>query len=184
MFYNHPLPLECSYNHPPPLQCSYNHPLPLQCSYNHPLPLQCSYNHPLPLQCSYNHPLPLQCSYNHPLPLQCSYNHPLPLQCSYNHYSAPITIPFLLVPHSGIGIAIAGGCGKQHVLGDDGIFVTKIIPGGAADKDGTLALGDCILEVHPFIPPQLLFMLFVVCVVCRSMVILWSTSLMRMLSVF
>ena len=32
--------------------------------------------------------------------------------------------------------------------GDDGIFITKIAPGGAAEKQGDLAVGDCILEVH------------------------------------
>ena len=33
------------------------------------------------------------------------------------------------------------------MLGDDGIFVTKIIPGGAAEEQGTLSSGDRILQV-------------------------------------
>ena len=33
------------------------------------------------------------------------------------------------------------------MLGDDGIFITRIIPGGTADENGTLAVGDRILEV-------------------------------------
>ncbi|KAL5476132.1 hypothetical protein EMCRGX_G026040 [Ephydatia muelleri] len=48
----------------------------------------------------------------------------------------------------GLGFSIAGGCGNQHVLGDDGIFITRIISGGAADENGTLAVGDRILEVN------------------------------------
>ncbi len=48
---------------------------------------------------------------------------------------------------TGLGFSIAGGHGNQHVLGDDGIFVTKIIPEGAAEKDGTLATGDRIIQV-------------------------------------
>ncbi len=46
-----------------------------------------------------------------------------------------------------LGFSIAGGRGNQHVMGDDGIFVTKIIPEGAAEKDGTLATGDRIIQV-------------------------------------
>ena len=34
------------------------------------------------------------------------------------------------------------------MLGDDGIFVTKIISGGAAEEQGELATGDRILEVN------------------------------------
>lgn len=48
---------------------------------------------------------------------------------------------------SGLGFSIAGGCGNQHVLGDDGIFVTKLIPGGPAEEDGTLDVGDRIIKV-------------------------------------
>ena len=33
------------------------------------------------------------------------------------------------------------------MLGDDGIFVTKIIPGGSAEKEGTLEVGDRIIKV-------------------------------------
>ena len=47
----------------------------------------------------------------------------------------------------GLGFSIAGGHGNQHVLGDDGIFLTKIIPGGPAEEEGTLAVGDRILKV-------------------------------------
>ena len=47
----------------------------------------------------------------------------------------------------GLGFSIAGGCGNQHVAGDNGIFVTKIIDGGAAQMDGNLQMGDKIIAV-------------------------------------
>ena len=47
-----------------------------------------------------------------------------------------------------MGFSIAGGIGNQHVMGDDGIFVTKIIEGGVAAKDGRLNVGDRILDVN------------------------------------
>lgn len=37
------------------------------------------------------------------------------------------------------------------MLGDDGIFVTKIIPDGPAEEEGTLSVGDRILQVLIFI---------------------------------
>ena len=49
--------------------------------------------------------------------------------------------------HVGLGFSIAGGADNMHVEGDDGIFVTKIIPGAAADLEGTLAVGDRIIKV-------------------------------------
>ncbi|MGH0184573.1 UNVERIFIED_CONTAM: hypothetical protein FKN15_024439 [Acipenser sinensis] len=36
----------------------------------------------------------------------------------------------------GLGFSIAGGVGNQHIPGDNSIYVTKIIDGGAAQKDG------------------------------------------------
>ena len=50
----------------------------------------------------------------------------------------------------GLGFSIAGGKGNAHVLGDEGIFVTKIIAGGVAENHGGLAIGDRILEVHMY----------------------------------
>ncbi|KAK6285164.1 hypothetical protein J4Q44_G00390100, partial [Coregonus suidteri] len=47
----------------------------------------------------------------------------------------------------GLGFSIAGGLGNQHVPGDNSIYVTKIIEGGAACKDGHLQIGDKILAV-------------------------------------
>ncbi|XP_028401415.1 disks large homolog 1-like [Dendronephthya gigantea] len=48
----------------------------------------------------------------------------------------------------GLGFSIAGGVGNQHIPGDNGIFITKIIEGGAAEHDGRLQVGDKILSVN------------------------------------
>lgn len=40
--------------------------------------------------------------------------------------------------NSGLGFSIAGGIDNPHVPDDPGIFITKIIPGGAAAMDGRL----------------------------------------------
>lgn len=59
----------------------------------------------------------------------------------------------LSVPHlhsrspSGLGFSIAGGIGNQHIPGDNSIYITKIIEGGAAQKDGRLQIGDRLLAV-------------------------------------
>lgn len=48
----------------------------------------------------------------------------------------------------GLGFSIAGGIGNQHVAGDNGIFVTKVTEGGAAQVDGRMESGDKLLMVH------------------------------------
>ncbi|XP_019720264.1 discs large homolog 1-like protein isoform X6 [Hippocampus comes] len=48
----------------------------------------------------------------------------------------------------GLGFSIAGGVGNQHVPGDNSIYVTKIIEGGAAQKDGRLQIGDKLIAVN------------------------------------
>lgn len=47
----------------------------------------------------------------------------------------------------GLGFSIAGGIGNQHIPGDNSIYITKIIEGGAAQKDGRLQTGDRLLAV-------------------------------------
>lgn len=54
----------------------------------------------------------------------------------------------LNVPVPGLGFSIAGGVGNQHVPGDNSIYVTKIIEGGAAHKDGRLQIGDKLVAVR------------------------------------
>uniref|UniRef100_A0A668T9K4 PDZ domain-containing protein n=1 Tax=Oreochromis aureus TaxID=47969 RepID=A0A668T9K4_OREAU len=51
-------------------------------------------------------------------------------------------------PGAGLGFSIAGCVGNQHVPGDNSIYVTKIIEGGAAHRDGRLQIGDKILAVN------------------------------------
>uniref|UniRef100_A0A670KKL2 Discs large MAGUK scaffold protein 3 n=1 Tax=Podarcis muralis TaxID=64176 RepID=A0A670KKL2_PODMU len=48
----------------------------------------------------------------------------------------------------GLGFSIAGGLGNQHIPGDNSIYITKIIEGGAAQKDGRLQIGDRLLAVN------------------------------------
>lgn len=53
----------------------------------------------------------------------------------------------LVKGNKGLGFSIAGGIGNQHVPGDNGIYVTKIMEGGAAHIDGQLEVGDKLLAV-------------------------------------
>lgn len=48
---------------------------------------------------------------------------------------------------TGLGFTIAGGMDNQHVPNDDGIFITNIIEGGAAERDGRLRISDKVLQV-------------------------------------
>lgn len=64
-----------------------------------------------------------------------------------------LTVPFGPLPlpagcHLGLGFSIAGGIGNQHIPGDNSIYITKIIEGGAAQKDGRLQIGDRLLAVR------------------------------------
>jgi len=47
----------------------------------------------------------------------------------------------------GLGFTIAGGIGNQHIPGDNGIYVTKVMEGGAAAADGRIAVGDRLVAV-------------------------------------
>lgn len=48
---------------------------------------------------------------------------------------------------SGLGFSIAGGTDNPHIGTDTSIYITKIIPGGAAHADGRLSVNDCIVAV-------------------------------------
>ncbi|XP_033241217.1 disks large 1 tumor suppressor protein isoform X30 [Drosophila pseudoobscura] len=48
----------------------------------------------------------------------------------------------------GLGFSIAGGIGNQHIPGDNGIYVTKLMDGGAAGVDGRLSIGDKLIAVR------------------------------------
>uniref|UniRef100_A0A4W3J8Z8 Discs, large homolog 2 (Drosophila) n=1 Tax=Callorhinchus milii TaxID=7868 RepID=A0A4W3J8Z8_CALMI len=64
------------------------------------------------------------------------------------------TVPYVSIScsiftgNSGLGFSIAGGIDNPHIGDDPGIFITKIIPGGAAAEDGRLRVNDCILQVN------------------------------------
>lgn len=53
----------------------------------------------------------------------------------------------LIKGNKGLGFSIAGGIGNQHIPGDNGIYVTKIMDGGAAQVDGRLIVGDKLVAV-------------------------------------
>ncbi|XP_018396087.1 PREDICTED: disks large 1 tumor suppressor protein isoform X3 [Cyphomyrmex costatus] len=53
----------------------------------------------------------------------------------------------LIKGNKGLGFSIAGGIGNQHIPGDNGIYVTKIMDGGAAQVDGRLVVGDKLVAV-------------------------------------
>lgn len=60
----------------------------------------------------------------------------------------PVVLEIELVKgNKGLGFSIAGGIGNQHVPGDNGIYITKIMEGGAAHLDGRLQVGDKLLAV-------------------------------------
>ncbi|XP_031628819.1 disks large 1 tumor suppressor protein isoform X3 [Contarinia nasturtii] len=63
--------------------------------------------------------------------------------------STPKTVDIDLVKgNKGLGFSIAGGIGNQHIPGDNGIYVTKIMEGGAAHVDGRLSIGDKLVAVR------------------------------------
>lgn len=49
---------------------------------------------------------------------------------------------------SGLGFSIAGGTDNPHIGTDTSIYITKIIPGGAAYADGRIGVNDIILSVN------------------------------------
>ncbi len=52
--------------------------------------------------------------------------------------------------NKGLGFTIAGGIGNQHIPGDNGIYVTKVMEGGAAAMDGRIDVGDRLVCVKNF----------------------------------
>ncbi|MGH0183946.1 UNVERIFIED_CONTAM: hypothetical protein FKN15_013483, partial [Acipenser sinensis] len=50
--------------------------------------------------------------------------------------------------NSGLGFSIAGGTDNPHVGDDPSIFITKIIPGGAAAQDGRLSIAGGLGNQH------------------------------------
>ncbi|KAG0711070.1 Disks large 1 [Chionoecetes opilio] len=54
----------------------------------------------------------------------------------------------LIKGNKGLGFSIAGGIGNQHIPGDNGIYITKIMEGGAAHVDGRVCVGDKLIAVR------------------------------------
>ncbi|KAH9491964.1 hypothetical protein Btru_026899 [Bulinus truncatus] len=55
----------------------------------------------------------------------------------------------LIRDHTGLGFSIAGGRGAVPFKGNDSaIYISKITPGGTADKDGVLKVGDRIVSIN------------------------------------
>uniref|UniRef100_A0A3Q3VNW0 Uncharacterized protein n=1 Tax=Mola mola TaxID=94237 RepID=A0A3Q3VNW0_MOLML len=70
--------------------------------------------------------------------------------CESVVYCAVLKVPITtcVQGNSGLGFSIAGGIDNPHIPDDPGIFITKIIPGGAAAMDGRLGVNDCVLRVN------------------------------------
>lgn len=62
----------------------------------------------------------------------------------------------LVKGNKGLGFSIAGGIGNQHIPGDNGIYVTKVMEGGAAQVDGRLLVGDKLVAVRDAVVSMLL----------------------------
>uniref|UniRef100_A0A1D5Q4S8 Discs large MAGUK scaffold protein 2 n=1 Tax=Macaca mulatta TaxID=9544 RepID=A0A1D5Q4S8_MACMU len=74
---------------------------------------------------------------------------PCLLKWKFSVTDTSFNICFLFLQgNSGLGFSIAGGTDNPHIGDDPGIFITKIIPGGAAAEDGRLRVNDCILRVN------------------------------------
>uniref|UniRef100_A0A8C5C9M1 Discs large MAGUK scaffold protein 3 n=1 Tax=Gadus morhua TaxID=8049 RepID=A0A8C5C9M1_GADMO len=73
---------------------------------------------------------------------------PPPLPLPYLMSGLMLWVNCCVQGNSGLGFSIAGGMDNPHIPDDPGIFITKIIPGGAAAMDGRLGVNDCVLRVN------------------------------------
>ncbi|NXL77442.1 DLG1 protein, partial [Leptocoma aspasia] len=81
--------------------------------------------------------------------IQCLNFSKIPIHVDGRTVFFPLVLPRTYpIISSGLGFSIAGGVGNQHIPGDNSIYVTKIIEGGAAHKDGKLQIGDKLLAVN------------------------------------
>lgn len=71
----------------------------------------------------------------------------------------------LIKGNKGLGFSIAGGIGNQHIPGDNGIYVTKIMDGGAAQVDGRLVVGDKLVAVRNALVSECHILLICICFV-------------------
>ncbi|KAL1437007.1 hypothetical protein MTO96_049023 [Rhipicephalus appendiculatus] len=74
--------------------------------------------------------------------------YPGPQGASQQQHTPPQVVEIELIKgNKGLGFSIAGGIGNQHVPGDNGIYVTKVMEGGAAHLDRRLEVGDKLVAV-------------------------------------
>lgn len=71
----------------------------------------------------------------------------LPVNGLLRVYIIYLTSIVTLLLASGLGFNIRGGSDANYLRGHPGIFVTSIKPGGSADRDSRLKIGDRLLEV-------------------------------------
>ncbi|XP_054157108.1 disks large homolog 2-like [Oppia nitens] len=48
----------------------------------------------------------------------------------------------------GFGLCISGGRNNQHIKGDNGIFVTRVVDNGVAERDGRICVGDQLIAIN------------------------------------
>ncbi len=78
-----------------------------------------------------------------------NFKHTIYLNKTLKRLDPPLVEDILLEKtQNGLGFSISGGLFTEHIFNDNGIFITKIIKGGAADLDGRLNVGDRLLSVN------------------------------------
>uniref|UniRef100_A0A914XXL3 Uncharacterized protein n=1 Tax=Panagrolaimus superbus TaxID=310955 RepID=A0A914XXL3_9BILA len=95
-------------------------------------------------------PPPLPVSHHHS-PISSNPQHRIPIEIQRLELNPNVRKLELIKGPSGLGFSIAGGYGNQHVAGDNGIFVTRIIENSAAYYDGRIRSMDKILAVDNII---------------------------------
>lgn len=64
------------------------------------------------------------------------------------HSDSDAMLAYCFQGGAGLGFSISGGTDNPHNENDPSIYITKIIPGGAAHHDGQMAVGDIITRVN------------------------------------
>lgn len=54
----------------------------------------------------------------------------------------------LIKDNKGFGFSITGGTDNQHIKGDHGIYITKIVDNGVAHIDGRIDVGDKLIAIN------------------------------------
>uniref|UniRef100_A0AC34FM81 PDZ domain-containing protein n=1 Tax=Panagrolaimus sp. ES5 TaxID=591445 RepID=A0AC34FM81_9BILA len=96
-------------------------------------------------------PPPLPVSHHHS-PISSTTQQRIPIEIQRLELNPNVRKLELIKGPSGLGFSIAGGYGNQHVAGDNGIFVTRIIENSAAYYDGRIPVDNVIFDnvTHEF----------------------------------